>query len=137
MLEDEPRNVRAYHNLAAIAYTRGDLRRAESLERQALAIDPAYFEAWNTLGAIYVVEKRSAEALEALNKATALETVERSGAIQPGARAAGGGQSRRRASRGRQGLLAGAALLPAEPKECPLDGPTVVRECRVSQRRTT
>jgi arylsulfatase A-like enzyme/Flp pilus assembly protein TadD len=72
VLEDEPRNVRAYHNLAAIAYSRGDLRRAESLERQALAIDGNYFEAWNTLGAIYVVEKRAAEALQAMNKATAL-----------------------------------------------------------------
>jgi choline-sulfatase len=72
VLEDEPRNFRAYHNLAAIAYSRGDLRRAESLEREALAIDSNYFDAWNTLGAIYVVEKRSAEALQALNKATAL-----------------------------------------------------------------
>lgn len=72
VLEDEPRNVRAYHNLAAIAYARADLRRAESLERQALAIDGDYFDAWNTLGAIYVVEKRSADAVQALNKATAL-----------------------------------------------------------------
>jgi choline-sulfatase len=72
VLEDEPRNFRAYHNLAAIAYARGDLRRAESLEREALAIDGSYFDAWNTLGAIYVVEKRPAEALQALNKATAL-----------------------------------------------------------------
>ena len=73
VLEDEPRNFRAYHNLAAIAYARGDLRRAESLERQALAIDGDYFESWNTLGAIYVVEKRAAEALQALNKATAIK----------------------------------------------------------------
>ena len=73
VIEDEPRNMRAYHNLAAIAYARGDLRRAESLERQALAIDGDYFEAWNTLGAIFVVEKRAAEALQALNKATALK----------------------------------------------------------------
>jgi Flp pilus assembly protein TadD len=73
VLEDEPRNFRAYHNLAAIAYARRDLRRAESLERQALAIDGNYFEAWNTLGAIYVVEKRAAEAIQALNKATALK----------------------------------------------------------------
>ena len=34
--------------------------RAESLERQALAIDGDYFDAWNTLGAIFVVEKRAA-----------------------------------------------------------------------------
>jgi Flp pilus assembly protein TadD len=73
VLEDEPRNVRAYHNLAAIAYSRRDLQRAELLERQALAIDGNYFEAWNTLGAIYVVEKRSADALQALNKAIALK----------------------------------------------------------------
>ena len=73
VLKDEPRNFRAYHNLAAIAYSRGDLRRAESLERQALEIDSDYFEAWNTLGAIYVVEKRAAEALQALTKATAIK----------------------------------------------------------------
>jgi arylsulfatase A-like enzyme/Flp pilus assembly protein TadD len=72
VLEDEPRNMRAYHNLAAIAYSRGDLRLAESLERQALAIDANYFDAWNTLGAIYTVEKRAAEAVQALDKAVAL-----------------------------------------------------------------
>jgi tetratricopeptide (TPR) repeat protein len=73
VLDDEPRNVRALHNLAAIAYSRGDLARAEDLERQAIAIDPGYYEAWNTLGAIYVVLKRPADALAALDKATSLD----------------------------------------------------------------
>jgi choline-sulfatase len=72
VLEQEPRNVRALHNLAAVAYARGDLHRAESLERQALVIDTSYFEAWNTLGAIYVVSKRPGEAIQALNTAIRL-----------------------------------------------------------------
>jgi choline-sulfatase len=72
VLDQEPRNVRAHHNLAAIAYSRGDLGRAEELERQALAIDTTYFEAWNTLGAIYVVSKRPTEAIQALNTAIRL-----------------------------------------------------------------
>jgi choline-sulfatase len=72
VLEHEPRNVRAYHNLAAIAYARGDLLRAEDLERKALAIDANYFEAWNTLGAIYVLARRPAEAIQALNTAIRL-----------------------------------------------------------------
>jgi tetratricopeptide (TPR) repeat protein len=69
VIADEPRNFRAFHNLAAIAYSRGDLAAAEKLERQALAIDPNYFEAWNTLGAIFVVAKRPTEAIDALNTA--------------------------------------------------------------------
>jgi choline-sulfatase len=72
VLEQEPGNVRALHNLAAIDYARGDLHRAEDFERQALAIDSNYFEAWNTLGAIYVVSKRPAEAIQALNTALRL-----------------------------------------------------------------
>lgn len=72
VLRDEPRNVRALHNLAAIAYTRGDVRRTEELERQALAIDRNYFEAWNTLGAVYIVSGRTADALDALATATRL-----------------------------------------------------------------
>ena len=72
VLENEPRNVSAHHNLAAIAYSRGDIRRAEELERQAIAINANYYEAWNTLGAIYVVSKRPAEAIEALNTAIRL-----------------------------------------------------------------
>ncbi len=72
VLADEPRNVRAYHDLAAIAYSRGDLATAEQLERQAIAIDGDYFEAWNTLGAIYVIAKRPGDALQALNTAVRL-----------------------------------------------------------------
>ena len=60
---DEPRNVSALHNLAAIAYARGDLQRAEALERQASPSTQDYFEAWNTLGAIYVLSKRPADAI--------------------------------------------------------------------------
>jgi choline-sulfatase len=72
VIADEPRNFRALHNLAAIAYSRGDLAAAERLERQALAIDSDYFEAWNTLGAIFVVAKRPGDALDALNTAVRL-----------------------------------------------------------------
>jgi tetratricopeptide (TPR) repeat protein len=72
VLADEPQNVRAHHNLATIAYSRGDLRRAEELERQAIAIDRNYFEAWNALGAIYIASGRSEEAVAALNTALAL-----------------------------------------------------------------
>jgi choline-sulfatase len=72
VLEHEPANARAIHNLAAIAYSQGDLARAEQLERKALAIDSGYFEAWNTLGAIYVVTDRPADAVASLNKAITL-----------------------------------------------------------------
>lgn len=59
---------------AAIAYSRGDLARAETLERQALEVDPDYFEAWNTLGAIYIVRKQPMRAIEALTTATRLNS---------------------------------------------------------------
>ena len=72
VLVDEPQNMRAYQNLAALAYTRGDLSRAEALARRAIEIDGAYFDAWNTLGAIYVVAKRPDEAVQALTRAVAL-----------------------------------------------------------------
>jgi tetratricopeptide (TPR) repeat protein len=72
VLRDEPENVRAWHNLAAVAYARGDLKRAEELELKALGIDKSYAEAWNTLGAIHIVSKRPAQALEALKTAAAL-----------------------------------------------------------------
>jgi len=72
VLADEPRNVRAHHNLAAIAYARGDLAAAERLERQALEIDRSYFEAWNTLGAIYLMSKRPTDAINTLQTAVRL-----------------------------------------------------------------
>jgi tetratricopeptide (TPR) repeat protein len=72
VIADEPRNVRAYQNLAALAYTRGDLARAEALARRAVDIDREYFEAWNTLGAIYVLADRSNDAVQALSTALAL-----------------------------------------------------------------
>jgi choline-sulfatase len=72
VVADEPRNARAYHNLATIAYSRGDLPRAEELEREAIAIDGDYFEAWNTLGAIYVAARRPEEAIAALTTAIRL-----------------------------------------------------------------
>ena len=73
VLDNEPRNVGALHNLAAIAYSRGDVRRAEELERQAISIDANYYDAWNTLGAIYVVSRRPVEAIDALNTAIRLQ----------------------------------------------------------------
>ena len=72
VLADEPRNVRAYQNLAAIAYTRGDLTQAETLARRAVDIDGQYFEAWNTLGAVYVSADRPVDAVQALTTAVAL-----------------------------------------------------------------
>ena len=73
VLDNEPRNVGALHNLAAIAYSRGDVRRAEELERQVISIDANYYDAWNTLGAIYVVSRRPVEAIEALEMAIRLQ----------------------------------------------------------------
>ena len=105
-------NMRAYQNLAVLAYTRGDLARAESLARRAVAIDPTYFDAWNTLGAIYVLAKRPADAVQSLKTALALNP--KSGqanynlslALALGRRREGGqGRPRRR-------LLVGSALLP-------------------------
>lgn len=72
VVADEPANMRAYQNLAALAYTRGDLGGAESLARRAVEIDPKYFDAWNTLGAVYVLAKRPDDAVDALNTALAL-----------------------------------------------------------------
>lgn len=72
VLRDEPENVRAWHNLATVAYARGDLRRAEELELKAVSLDRNYGEAWNALGAVYIVTKRPAPALEALKTAAAL-----------------------------------------------------------------
>ena len=72
VIEYEPENVRGYHNLAAIAYSRGDLAAAETLERRALAIDDKYFDAWNTLGAIHLLSKRTPEAIQALETAIRL-----------------------------------------------------------------
>ena len=72
VLADEPRNVRAHHNLATIAYSRGDLTRAEELERRAIEIDRNYFEAWNTLGAIYIASGQPEAAVTALNTALKL-----------------------------------------------------------------
>lgn len=72
VVADEPRNMRAYQNLAAIAYSRGDLTRAEQMARRALEIDASYFDAWNTLGATYLMMRRPADAIEVLSKAVAL-----------------------------------------------------------------
>jgi Flp pilus assembly protein TadD len=55
-----------------VAYSRGDLARAETLERRAIQLDAGYAEAWNTLGAIYIVRREAAPALEALRRATTL-----------------------------------------------------------------
>jgi Flp pilus assembly protein TadD len=71
VVTDEPRNMRAYQNLAAIAYSRGDLQRAEQMARRATEIDAGYFDAWNTLGATYLMMKRPTDALDALTKAVA------------------------------------------------------------------
>lgn len=64
--------TKAGTNEIHVAYARGDLRRAEELERRALSIDAGYFEAWNTLGAIYVVTKQPDAAIDALRRATSL-----------------------------------------------------------------
>jgi choline-sulfatase len=73
VLKDEPDNVRAIHNLAAVAYSRGDLARAEALERRAIQLDAGYFDAWNTLGAIHIVRREAGPALDALRQATSIE----------------------------------------------------------------
>src|SRR5206468_7708825 len=71
-VKDQPDDYRAWHNLAAIAYSRGDLDRAEGLEQKALAINRQYAEGWNTLGAIFIVRKQPAAAIDALSEATRL-----------------------------------------------------------------
>jgi choline-sulfatase len=72
VVQDQPGDFRAWHNLAAIAYSQRDLDAAERLERKALAINANYAEAWNTLGAIYIVRKQTTAAVEALTTATRL-----------------------------------------------------------------
>ena len=71
-----------------------------------------YFDAWNTLGAIYVVEKRSAEAVQALNKATALRPASGQAQYNLALALQAAGDLERGAGRGRQGVLAGVAILP-------------------------
>jgi choline-sulfatase len=73
VLREDPNDVRAIHNLAAVAYSRGDLSRAETLERRAVKLDAGYFAAWNTLGAIHIVRREAGPALDALKRATSLE----------------------------------------------------------------
>ena len=72
VIRQQPEDFRAWHNLAAIAYSRGDLDEAERLERKALALSADYAEAWNALGAIALVRKRTDAAVDALTKATQL-----------------------------------------------------------------
>jgi tetratricopeptide (TPR) repeat protein len=72
VVQDEPGDFRAWHNLAAVAYSRSDLDRAEQFERKALAINPDYGEAWNTLGAIHILRRRPELAVDALTRATSL-----------------------------------------------------------------
>jgi len=71
-VREQPDDFRAWHNLATIAYSRGDLDEAERLEHTALALAPDYPEAWNALGAIALVRKRTSEAIDALTRATRL-----------------------------------------------------------------
>lgn len=80
VVAEEPENMRAYQNLATLAYSRGDLARAESFARRAIEIAPDYFDAWNTLGAVYVLMERPSEAVDALTRAVALDP--RSGQAQ-------------------------------------------------------
>jgi Flp pilus assembly protein TadD len=70
LVRQDPGDFRAWHNLAAIAYSRGELDEAERLEGKALALSPEYAEAWNTLGAIALLRKRTEAAVDALTKAT-------------------------------------------------------------------
>jgi tetratricopeptide (TPR) repeat protein len=67
----EPRNPRAYDNLAA-AIIRKDSTRADEAERalrQAIAIDSTYVTAWNNLAAIAIQRGRAAEGRELLEHA--------------------------------------------------------------------
>jgi choline-sulfatase len=70
LVRQDPGDFRAWHNLAAIAYSRGDLDEAERLEGKALALSPEYAEAWNTLGAIALLRKQPGAAIDALTNAT-------------------------------------------------------------------
>ena len=73
VLKEDPNDVRAIHNLAAVAAAQGDLARAETLERRAVQLDANYFAAWNTLGAIHIVRREAGPAVDALKRATTLD----------------------------------------------------------------
>ena len=60
-LEYNPCHAQALHNLAMVAYLRGALGRADSLEREALACGPLV-QAFNGLGAIAVRRGKLKEA---------------------------------------------------------------------------
>jgi tetratricopeptide (TPR) repeat protein len=66
------RYSRGFTSQLSYTYARGDVDRAEQLERKALAINREYAEAWNTLGAIYIVRRQPAAAVDALSVATRL-----------------------------------------------------------------
>lgn len=72
VVRQRPDDFRAWHNLAAIAYSQGDLDQAETFERKAVALSPEYAQAWNTLGATALGRKDAPSAIDALTRATHL-----------------------------------------------------------------
>jgi tetratricopeptide (TPR) repeat protein len=67
----EPR-PEAQYTLAVISWYQGDLDRAASLLREAVANQPGYADAYATLGAVLKAKRAWTEAADALRKAVAL-----------------------------------------------------------------
>jgi tetratricopeptide (TPR) repeat protein len=76
-------------NAAAKAAESGDLVKAEALLKRATSINPNGYEAWLNLGAVYVRQKKSSEAVQAYEKA--LPLVEGDAAAETATEAAAAG----------------------------------------------
>lgn len=68
---EAPAEVR--YREALSAQRKGDLRRAEALYRQMLAIDPAHVQALNNLGVLYMEEQKGEQAIALFGKAIVLK----------------------------------------------------------------
>jgi tetratricopeptide (TPR) repeat protein len=73
-LEIAPAFAAAWNDLGAIAYRADDYTRAEECFREALAADPALFEARVNLGGVLLTRHKVAEAVEANVKAVKLRS---------------------------------------------------------------
>ena len=128
VIADEPRTC-APIRISRPWRTRGVIcARAESLARHAVAIDPNYFDAWNTLGAIFVLEKRPSDAVQALQTALALNPKSGQAHYNLSLALALGGDPQVAGGRSCPSLQAGSRLLPVNkysatpaPGPAPLD----------------
>lgn len=70
-VEANPENVDAHYLLGAVFLVRGDLEKADRHLRSCLRLRPRFPEAQNTLGVVYIHQRRYDEAITLLKKATA------------------------------------------------------------------